>query len=128
MSHKAIGRLVAQVGPVAVAVIGAPSLAIGFATVIVATGAAAALALAGYGIYRYLSASKGQAALAALGSDPAFDEDQAGWHIEVGGGPERGLAPPVLSDRPYPPRPRGSTGLLCARRAGSVRGYRFADG
>jgi hypothetical protein len=67
MSHKAIGRLVAQVGPVAVAVIGAPSLAIGFATVIVATGAAAALALAGYGIYRYLSASKGQAALAALG-------------------------------------------------------------
>src|SRR6266699_6866606 len=51
------GQLFAKVGPVAVGVIGASTAAISASTVIVAVGAAAALALAGYGIYRYLSSS-----------------------------------------------------------------------
>ncbi len=60
------GKLVAQAGPVVVTVMGGSAALVGVATVIVAVGAAAALALAGYGIYRYLS-SDGAAPMAALG-------------------------------------------------------------
>lgn len=49
------GRIVAAVGPVSVAVVGASTAAVSIATVIVATGGAVAIGLVGYGIYRWYS-------------------------------------------------------------------------
>lgn len=52
---SAHGRIVAVAGPVSVTVIGSSVTAVSIATVLVAAGGAAALGLAGYGVYRYLS-------------------------------------------------------------------------
>jgi len=48
-------ELFAVAGPVTIRVAGASVAAMNVSTVILATGGAAALALAGYGVYRYLS-------------------------------------------------------------------------
>ena len=44
-----------KAGPVAAAVVGGSTLAINGATLIIATGGAAAIGLAGYGVYKWLS-------------------------------------------------------------------------
>ncbi|MFM2151977.1 MAG: hypothetical protein RL199_412 [Pseudomonadota bacterium] len=51
------GKIVASVGAagVSIGMVGASTAAVSAGTVIVATGGAAALALAGYGVYRMLS-------------------------------------------------------------------------
>jgi hypothetical protein len=49
------GRIIAAVGPASVTVIGGSVTAVSIATVLVATGGAVALSLAGYGVYRWLS-------------------------------------------------------------------------
>ncbi len=49
------GQLIVAVGQAAITVTGASTLAINVATMLVATGGAAALVLAGYGVYHWLS-------------------------------------------------------------------------
>jgi len=49
------GQIIASVGSVSVAVVGGSATALSAATVIIAVGAGAALCLAGYGMYRWLS-------------------------------------------------------------------------
>jgi hypothetical protein len=62
------GELMAVVGPVAVRVVGASWLAMNTATVILASGGAAAFVLIGYGQYRYLSNSASKQPLLQLGN------------------------------------------------------------
>lgn len=51
------GQVFAKAGPVVLATAGASIASVSAATIIIATGGAIALALAGYGIYRYLASS-----------------------------------------------------------------------
>ncbi len=60
---SAPGRIIATVGPVSVAVIGGTVAATSVATVLVGAGAAVALGLAGYGVYRYLTSGASPARL-----------------------------------------------------------------
>jgi hypothetical protein len=60
MSQQA-GQIFAKAGPVVLAATGASVASVSAATIIIATGGAVALALAGYGIYCYLASSRDSA-------------------------------------------------------------------
>lgn len=57
MSQACTGQIVAQVGPIVITAVGASVTALNAATIILATGGAVGLVLAGYGVYRYLAAA-----------------------------------------------------------------------
>ena len=64
------GQIIASVAGASVAVAGASIAAVNAATIIVATGGAAALALAGYGLYCWLSSSNPPPSLPPPASQP----------------------------------------------------------